>query len=142
MIEITMIHISISIALEVALNSASYYVKLGEISDCVVSGQLHRGIRLVFLQVIWVERRYSSDTALLTIACQAEFNFFSVLVHFTMLSVSQTHPVYSVFSWIFDVHNTSGIQPEDGYFGVAETCYCNLQLLHQIYVLTDYILLW
>jgi hypothetical protein len=66
-----MIHISISIAMEVALNTASYYVKLGEISDCVVTAQIHPANRLVFLQIIWVERRYSSDTALLTTACQA-----------------------------------------------------------------------
>ena len=73
-----MTHISISIAVEVALDQASYYVKLGEIADCVVTGQLHPGNRLVFLQIIWVERRCSSDTALLTTACQAEFFFFLV----------------------------------------------------------------
>jgi len=65
MLEIIVIHISISITVEVALNSASYYVILDEISDCVVTGQLHSGNRLMFLQIIWVERRYSSDTALL-----------------------------------------------------------------------------
>jgi hypothetical protein len=119
-----MIHISISIAMEVALNSASCYVKLGEISDCVLTGQLHPGNRLVFLQIIWVERRYSSYTALLTTACQAGFIFFffSFLVHFTMLSFSQTHSLYSVCIRIVDACNTSGIQPDDGYFGVAETC--------------------
>ena len=77
-----MTHISISIAVEVALNSASYYVKLGEIADCVVTGQLHTGNRLVFLQIIWVERRYSSDTAMLNTACQAEFKYFSFLSTF------------------------------------------------------------
>jgi hypothetical protein len=59
-----------------------------------------------------------------------------------MLSVSQTHPVYSVFSRIIDAWNAVGIQSDDGYFGVTETCYCNLQLLHKISVLADYILLW
>jgi len=58
-----------------------------------------------------------------------------------MLSESQIHPVYSVCSRIIDAYNASSIQPEDGYFGVAETCYCNLQLLHKIYVLADYIIL-
>jgi hypothetical protein len=61
---------------EVALISAPNYVKLDEISDCVVTGQLHSGNRLVFLQIIWVKWRYSSDTALLTTACQEELFFF------------------------------------------------------------------
>lgn len=85
-----MIHISISITVEVALNWASYYVKLGEISDCVLTGQLYPGNRLVFLQIIWVERRYSSDTALLTTACQAEFifSFFSTFYDAVIFSDS------------------------------------------------------
>jgi len=35
----------------------------------------------------------------------------------------------------------SVMEPADGYFLVAETRSCNLQLLHQSCVLTDYILL-
>ena len=87
-----MIHIYISIAVEAALKSASYYVKLGEISDCVVTGQLHPGNRLAFQQIIWVERRHSSDTALLTTACHAGFtflfSFFSTFYHAVSFSDS------------------------------------------------------
>jgi hypothetical protein len=55
MLEITMIHISISLTVEVGLNLASYYEKLHEISDFVVTGQLNSGNRFVFLQIIWAE---------------------------------------------------------------------------------------
>jgi len=36
---------------------------------------------------------------------------------------------------------TSSTWPDDGYFVVAKTCNCRLQLLYQSRVLTDYILL-
>jgi len=39
----------------------------------------------------------------------------------------RTHPLNKCTKISF---YTSGIQPDDGYFGVAETCSCNLQLLH------------
>jgi hypothetical protein len=37
--------------------------------------------------------------------------------------------------------HTSGIQPEDGYFGTAETSSCNLQMLQQRCALTGYVIL-